>query len=442
MFILLIYYLTGIIINENHRINIKFLSITGDSPALSKILNFIGHGGYYCCNFCYTRGISILQDILDVSLPYAILIDYQHVSLLRHTKTVLKAIYKQLKPSDRERFDNKLKYQSFPHFFNRQMKPFNKFSFIKAVELRNILFYGFLPLSFEFINIQQLAHFALFICSIRLYHSQPPMFGDKTQAIADKLFEQYYKHHRIFYSNIQNYVLHLHRHFGTQYRNYGSLANIGCFHQEDQIGHISKNIHGSNYYSDLIVHYYSIDFYLHTQISHTEYKTISKPIDLNVDIIIYDYPIIIQHHNKICTCLNPLTCISIYRRCVIHNRMFHSLIYNKRGKSNSYFISYNKSANDCIKYFGRIILFFSCINRNYAIVQRHIQNQNISYLFRTSPYFFLLEKPLDKCFILLSKEPSDLFDVININHVIKHCITFEFQQQLIVTEVSAYHEHD
>ncbi|CAF3891912.1 unnamed protein product [Rotaria sp. Silwood1] len=116
------------------------------------------------------------------------------------------------------------------------------------------------------------------------------MFGDKTQAIADKLFEQYYKHHRIFYSNIQNYVLHLHRHFGTQYRNYGSLANIGCFHQEDQIGHIKK--------------------------------------------------------------------------------------------------------------------------------------------------------PLDKCFILLSKEPSDLFDVININHVIKHCITFEFQQQLIVSEVSAYHEHD
>ncbi|CAF5034944.1 unnamed protein product, partial [Rotaria sp. Silwood1] len=164
--------------------------------------------------------------------------------------------------------DNHLKYQSSPHFFNRQMKSFNKFSFIKAVELRNILFYGFLPLSFEFINIQQLAHFALFICSIRLYHSQPPMFGDKTQAIADKLFEQYYKHHRIFYSNIQNYVLHLHRHFGTQYRNYGSLANIGCFHQEDQIGHISKNIHGSNYYSDLIVHYYSIDFLIYYQIVH------------------------------------------------------------------------------------------------------------------------------------------------------------------------------
>ncbi|CAF4283140.1 unnamed protein product, partial [Adineta steineri] len=45
-----------IIINHHHRIDIKFLSITGDSPALRNILNFIGHGGYFCCNFCYTRG--------------------------------------------------------------------------------------------------------------------------------------------------------------------------------------------------------------------------------------------------------------------------------------------------------------------------------------------------------------------------------------------------
>ncbi|CAF4369953.1 unnamed protein product, partial [Rotaria sordida] len=41
------------------------------------------------------------------------------------------------------------------------------------------------------------------------------MFGDKTQAIADKLFEQYYKDHGIFYSDIQNCVLHMHHHFGT-----------------------------------------------------------------------------------------------------------------------------------------------------------------------------------------------------------------------------------
>ncbi|CAF1355794.1 unnamed protein product [Adineta steineri] len=41
-----------IMINENYRINIKFLSITGDSPALG-----IGHNGYCCCHFSYIRGI-------------------------------------------------------------------------------------------------------------------------------------------------------------------------------------------------------------------------------------------------------------------------------------------------------------------------------------------------------------------------------------------------
>jgi len=56
---ILVLFVLGIIIYENHRIDIKFLSITGDSPALRNILNFVGHGGYYCCNFCYTRGVHI-----------------------------------------------------------------------------------------------------------------------------------------------------------------------------------------------------------------------------------------------------------------------------------------------------------------------------------------------------------------------------------------------
>ncbi|CAF1231843.1 unnamed protein product [Rotaria sordida] len=282
--------LKGVIIDHNHRIDLKFLSITGDSPALRNILKFIGHGGYFCCNFCYTRGqhierkrqyfyekktvlrysstynkesaaaektkkiiyghkgISILQNILDTKLPEAIIIDYQHVSLLRHTKTVLSTIYKQFNPSHRRLIDIKLKNQCFPHFFNRRMIPFKNLSFIKAIELRNILLYGFLPLSYEFMNREQLAHFALFICSFRLYHSQPPMFGRETVRIANQLFEQYYKDHKKFYRLIQNYVLHLHSHYGNQYVNYGSLANIGCFSQEDLLGHISSNTHGTRFF--------------------------------------------------------------------------------------------------------------------------------------------------------------------------------------------------
>jgi hypothetical protein len=57
--ILFFLFTSGITIHENHRIDIKILAITGDSPALRNILNFTGHGGYYCCNFCYIRGVHV-----------------------------------------------------------------------------------------------------------------------------------------------------------------------------------------------------------------------------------------------------------------------------------------------------------------------------------------------------------------------------------------------
>jgi hypothetical protein len=392
--------------------------------------------------FFLVTGTSILQDILDIKLPTAIIIDYQHVTLLRHTKTVLNTIYKGLSPSRRERLDIKLKNQCFPHFFNRRMKSFNKLSFIKAVELRNVLIYGFLPLSYEFVKREQLAHIALFICAIRLYHSQPPIFGRETATIANRLFEQYYKDHTIFYNLIQNYVLHLHSHYGNQYVNYGSLANIGCFSQEDLIGHISTNTHGTRYYGDQIVHYFNIDFTLNNRFLQAKYEINSKPIDLSTDFIIDNCSIIIEHHNRICKCLNVLQCMSIYRRCIIRNNTFHSLLYKRRTSSNSYFVSFHKSTNNETKYFGIIHLFFTCANTTYALIQHFKNKQEFISLFESSSYFDLLKKPLNSCFSILYKEPTDLFDIVQVIHIIKHCIVFDFEEQLIVTEVSAYHEHD
>ncbi|CAF4751404.1 unnamed protein product, partial [Rotaria socialis] len=331
----------GISIDNNERIDIKFLSVTGDSPALKNILNFKGHGGYYWCNFCYIRGLhidkkrqyfyenkvilrdcakyykqtekaektkqscfghkghSILQDILDTRLPEAILIDYQHATLLRHTKTILKIIYNQLRPVYRRQLDVKIKGQPFPHFFNRKFKCFKDFSFIKAIELKNLLFYGFLPLSIEFVNLEQLSHFALYICSMRLYHSEPPMFGEETPTLANQLFIRYYKDHRNFYSGIQNYVLHLHYHYMQQYFNYGSMSHTGCFSQEDLIGHISSNTHGTTNYNDLIIYYYNIDFCMHNRIPQKKHEIISKPIGIMSPFCIDDYPIVLKHHDKI-----------------------------------------------------------------------------------------------------------------------------------------------
>jgi len=87
-------------------------------------------------------------------------------------------------------------------------------------------------------------------------------------------------------------------------------------------------------------------------------------------------------------------------------------------------------------------LFYFSANTTYAVIQRYNEKQTFSSLFKSSSYFNLLKEPLNSCFSILFKDPCDIFDTVQVGHVIKHCIVFDVEQQLIVTELSAYHEHD
>ena len=46
-------------------------------------------------------GTSFLYQILDVPLPDSILMDYMHITLLRHTDSVVLQIYQSIKPKER-----------------------------------------------------------------------------------------------------------------------------------------------------------------------------------------------------------------------------------------------------------------------------------------------------------------------------------------------------
>ncbi|CAF1485236.1 unnamed protein product, partial [Rotaria sordida] len=116
--------------------NIKIYDCIAYCPALKLMANMIGHTGYYPCFYCYTKGkhirevskrqyeyeipvncrtveslysdsreaqlnsknvfghlgTSILDEIVDVPLPYSLIIDYAHVSLLRHFRDIVKTV--------------------------------------------------------------------------------------------------------------------------------------------------------------------------------------------------------------------------------------------------------------------------------------------------------------------------------------------------------------
>ena len=158
------------------RCKLLFYSIIGDCPALKMILEFIAHNGYFCCFYCYIKGVhvggrggkrqyfyedgiqlrdsksyaleskeaaessskvfghlgqSILHDLLDVPLLYSIIADYLHVTLLRHTKVIVQQIYSSLSSEERREFVIHLREQKFPHFFNRKLRAVSDFQFIK-----------------------------------------------------------------------------------------------------------------------------------------------------------------------------------------------------------------------------------------------------------------------------------------------------------------------
>ena len=172
----------GIFVCGNHRWFLYFIGIIADCPAMKLVLNHIGNNGYYACWYCKIRGVhilnkrqyhfeevpnmrtvdsykyesenakqangnvqghlglSILHQILDVPLPHSIIIDYMHVTLLRHARCVVLQLYTSIKPKQRIELDNKLSAQQFPHTFHRKMKPITD-KHVKYVLLKIFLLY-------------------------------------------------------------------------------------------------------------------------------------------------------------------------------------------------------------------------------------------------------------------------------------------------------------
>ncbi|CAF4476027.1 unnamed protein product [Rotaria socialis] len=336
-------------ISTRSGINYKIIvyGLAGDCPAIKLATKHISHQGYICCWLCYTHGIhklnmnfiqkkqkkqkniyghlgrSPFSVVFDIPLPRCIVIDYMHVSLLRHTRTIIQYIYQEiLKPKQRDELDDLFRHQAFPHHVNRKMCCVKDFSYCKASELRNMLLYDLLPLIRSFLPVKLAAHLALYVTAMR----------------------------------------HLHVHYANQYRLHGSLSNFGTFGQESLLGHFAKNQHGTSLWRVVFGLQFQVDFPIHNSQS-TKLSFINGALH--------------ECHNALCSCDKIDQCISIYRRCRLKHMVYHSLLYRRRGSSVSYFAQYSKGHDDNL--FDKIDLFFKCsfedCNSEYARVTRLSQDQ-------------------------------------------------------------------
>ena len=121
--------------------------------------------------------------------------------------------------------------------------------------------------------------------------------------------------------------------------------------------------------------------------------------------------------------------------------MYHSLIYNKRGRSVSYFVQYFSDQTD--PHFGTIEFLFTLKSQNktYACINEYCKKKSYSSYFKKSKYFDILQKPLDLLFFVLENHVS-CKTFICTDLIKKHCIVFQMNDHKIVTPVSTYDEHD
>lgn len=265
----------------------------------------VGHTGYYCCFFCFLQGFHdptvrkrqypysshtlqrsktsfelngeraerenrnifgqlgtcILAPFVDICLPSCLLVDYAHVTLLRHFRDVIRTVYASLSPAIRQQIDQSLRTQRFPNYFNRKVRGINDLSFVKAVEMKNLLFYALLPNLMDLVSINQLCFLSLLVLGIRLIHGDK-VLGDETSSIANTLLITYYRNHSRFFDGHLNFVLHLHEHFARLYDEHGPLSSVNTLAYEDFIGYISRNRNGTRFHHDLLAYYYNIDVHM------------------------------------------------------------------------------------------------------------------------------------------------------------------------------------
>ncbi|CAM4772296.1 unnamed protein product [Rotaria magnacalcarata] len=265
-------------------------------------------------------GNSILQGIIDVPLPFSILIDYAHVTLLRHFRGVIQKISSSLAPSVRQQIDVNLRSQAFPHIFNRKLRGIEELSFIKAVELKNLLLYAFIPNVIDHLTTNQIGFLSLLVLGIRLIHADK-IFGDNTSLLAHELLTTYYRDNTQYFHNHVNFVLHLHEHLASLYDQHGPLSSINTLAFEDFIGYVSKNRNGTVFQHDLLAYYFNIDVHLRNSMQE-KYLTSDGLFDLFVlSSKDSSFNALVNYHAKKCLCNVMINCVKYYRRYIITNSM-------------------------------------------------------------------------------------------------------------------------
>lgn len=246
------------------------------------------------------------------------------------------------------------------------------------------------------------------------------------------------------------YTIHAHLHLPNQVRLHGPLHCHSQFFFEGALFNLKNLLHGTKgfinqisnqifLYKDLKLKYEQLDI-RDTNLSHflsnkitiknketCVYGTIENILIDNVikKILLDKYNI-----DKSYVCKSD--------RLYIKNKLYHSKSYSRRGKSNSYTISYQIEK---IKHFGDIEYFLEVDNKIFAMINKHKIVNNLNVLPISSGFFYEIAKNnFYKYYNII--EYTNTLDLIDINCILNRCIIIDNKKNIFITELTYEFEHD
>ena len=326
-------------VDDIGKIKIKIAGLTGDAPALAKILNCVQYNGNFGCIHCLNAGEMLdnprkhifrhsnsniirtnetyrtqVQKAIKESCPYEgvkgscwiskyidipeqVALDFMHLTCLGTVKKLFDLWLFQYKnkdnelndyyfsQQDKELMDSILLNVKYPSEISRSQRSIKDIKTFKANEFRNLIFYTAVPSLKSIMNTNYYTHFVSFVTAIRLLTQEDINKEDLEDAYT--LIEYFLKKFEAIYGDEHlDYKLHAHSHLAAQCIRFGPLNSIACFSLEGVFMKVKNFIHGKRGHVNQIIQNIIIEQTINEELDDTlnrmaDYKMKSYMISAN-----------------------------------------------------------------------------------------------------------------------------------------------------------------
>lgn len=346
------------------------------------------------------KGKGLLSNIIDI--PSQVPIDYMHCVL----EGVAKRFVNELtSPTNRrEKFsvrdsilvlNREILATQVPHNMHRKPRSFDVQCRWKGAEWRTFIFY-LVPLLRGYLNDEYFAHFMLLVTAIRFICDAPVNFANVQ--LAKSMMQNYVKQVESLYGARNcTYNVHALTHLCDHVLQFGPLPNTSAFVFESAIGVLNSHAHGSRSVPEQVGRNIALDFNLREHLlinpelgikmpfikSIIREQTQQKHNTQHIDGVNFILPfksstvseslrssIIEVAHELLLSkeYLRHLHTFQLANRIIVHQTIYHSTSYNRRGKSCSFLVEWGENN------FGKILYFFTLNNIALALVEQFHTN--------------------------------------------------------------------